>query len=69
MSPQQWKQAHLRDSLLATLAIQRRYLFRRPFFSVASLCSHLAKYPLLLLPQHLILRLFMAVTYRKVRGN
>lgn len=68
MSPRQWKQAHLRDSLRATLAIQRRYLGRPPFRSLAGCLSHLAKYPLLLLPERLVLRLFTAITYRSVRN-
>ncbi len=32
ISSQQWKQTHLKDTLSATLSIQRRYLFQRRFF-------------------------------------
>jgi len=63
ISSQQWKQTHLKDTLSATLAIQRRYLFRRRFFSWRGLFSHGGKYLLYLLPSSLVMRLFMRLTY------
>jgi glycosyltransferase involved in cell wall biosynthesis len=69
ISSQQWKQTHLKDTLSATLAIQRRYLFRRRFFSWRGLFSHGGKYLLYLLPSSLIMRLFMRLTYSPGRHS
>ncbi len=69
ISSQQWKQTHLRDSLAATLAIQRRYLFQRRFFSWRNLASHLGKYLLFLLPPALIMKLFIRLTYSPVEHS
>ena len=65
----QWKQTHLKRSLAATLSIQRPYLFRRGFRSLRGLLSHLAKYPLFLLPNRTILWLFQRLAYRRGGGR
>lgn len=65
VSTTQWKQTHLRDTLLATLAIQRSYLFTRRFFSFYGLFLHLCSYFLLLLPATWVLRLFMRMRYSR----
>ena len=65
ISRSQWKQRHLKDTLLTTLALQRRYLFRRRFASAGGWLSHLAKYPLLLLPSSWVLALFQRLAYRR----
>ncbi|NLZ60846.1 MAG: glycosyltransferase [Lentisphaerae bacterium] len=64
ISAKQWKQTHLKDSLRSTLAIQRRYLFQKRFFSPFGLLRHAANYPLLLLPSAWVMRLFVLLTYQ-----
>ena len=61
----QWKQTHLKRSLTATLAIQRRYLFRPRFRGMRGFLAHFSKYPLYLLPNCTILWLFQRLTYRR----
>lgn len=63
ISTTQWKQTHLKDTLLATIAIQRSYLFNKRFFSCRGLFLHLGSYFLLLLPSSWILCLFMRLRY------
>ena len=63
ISSTQWKQTHLKDTLLATLTIQRPYLFKKHFFSFRGLTLHFAGYLLLLLPSSWVMRLFMRLRY------
>ena len=60
----QCKRTNLKRTILVTLELQRRYLFTRRFFSPSAVVSHLAKYPLLLLPSGLIFRLFQRLAYK-----
>ena len=63
ISSTQWKQTHLKETLLATLTIQRPYLFRKRFFSLHGLVMHSAGYFLLLLPSSWVMHLFMRLRY------
>lgn len=64
ISASQGKTRQLRESLRFTIAIQRRWLFQRPFFSVFNLIYFGLEHGLLLLPDALILRLFKRLTYK-----
>lgn len=64
ISTTQCKRTNLKRTILVTLELQRRYLFTRRFFSPSAVVSHLAKYPLLLLPSGLIFRLFQRLAYK-----
>ncbi len=64
ISSTQWTKRRIRHSLLVSQAVQRRYLFRRGYFSLSALLSHCARYLLALVPQRLVLWLFFRLTYR-----
>ena len=64
ISSTQWTKRRIRHSLLVSQAVQRRYLFRRGYFSLSALLSHCARYLLLLFPQRFVLWLFLRLTYR-----
>lgn len=66
ISAGQWKQAHLKESLEATLRTQRKYLFGHGLFSLKALILHLVKYPLLILPNAAIMAMFKKYAYRKL---
>ena len=55
---------YVKSMLACTLAVQRRYLFRRGEFRWHCLLSHLCKYPLFLLPSRMILWLSRKMTVR-----
>lgn len=63
ISSNQWTKRRVKHSLLVSQKVQRRFLFRRGYFSFSALLNHLARYALLILPQRWILRLFIKLTY------
>ena len=65
VSPTQGKRSHLRETLKLTLEIQRRWMFRRPFFRPGNVLYVGLEHALLLLPEPLVLVLFKRVTYAK----
>ena len=64
LSTTQGKSTQLRESLQYTVDIQRRYLFRRPFFRPYNVAYWAAEHALLLLPDQIVLDLFKRITYR-----
>lgn len=64
LSANQIKQRDMKKSLRSTIKLQRKYIFKRGFFSVKALCFLLAEHGLLLLPNKLLLKLFTRVTYK-----
>ena len=63
ISATQGKRTHLRQTLLLTLALQRRWLFHPQFMRPANLLYVAAEHMLTLLPEPLVLALFKRVTY------
>ncbi len=68
INPGQVKQRQLKSTLRNTMALQRRYLFRRGFFSIPALCYTVAGHMLLLLPGRMIMKLFQLVSIRPTAG-
>ncbi|MBR7130967.1 MAG: glycosyltransferase [Lentisphaeria bacterium] len=64
LSAHQIKQRDMKKSLLSTIRLQKKYIFKRGFFSIKAFCVMIAEYGLLLLPDKLILKLFSRVTYK-----
>ena len=64
LSANQIKQRNMKKSLLSTIRLQKKYIFKRGFFSIKALCIMIAEHGLLLLPNKLILKLFSRVTYK-----
>ena len=64
LSANQIKQRDMKKSLLSTIRLQKKYIFRRGFFSLKALCCLIAEHGLLLLPNKLLLKLFTRVTYK-----
>lgn len=69
VSATQGKRTHLKETLRLTLAIQRRWLFHPEFFHVYSLVYWTAEHLLLLLPDSLVMALFMRMTYRRPQAE
>lgn len=65
ISAGQVKQRHLKRTLRSTLKLQRRYLFRREFFSLSALLHYGAGNTLRCLPDAWIMKLFMRRTLDK----
>ena len=65
ISPGQEKSKSLKPTLRATLSLQRRYLFKRRFFSFPALFAFAAGHCLLLLPDRLIMKLFVNIAFSK----
>jgi glycosyltransferase involved in cell wall biosynthesis len=63
LSAAQGKSRQLRESLKYTIAIQREWLFRKPFFSPYNALYFCAEHALLALPDAVILGLFKRLTY------
>ena len=64
LSANQIKQRDMKKSLFSTIKLQRRYIFKKGFFSFKALWCLIAEYGLLLLPNKWILKLFTGVTYK-----
>ena len=64
ISRTQGKRIHLRESLKLTIALQRQWMLHRPFFNPFNIAFWGAEHLLLLLPEAVVLGLFMRVTYR-----
>ena len=64
LSANQIKQRNMKKSLLSTIRLQKKYIFKRGFFSLKALWCLIAEYGLLLLPNNWILKLFTMVTYK-----
>lgn len=64
LSAGQIKQRNMKKSLRSTIALQKKYIFKKRFFSVKALCFLIAEHSLLLLPNQLILAIFKKVTYK-----
>jgi GT2 family glycosyltransferase len=69
VSPTQGKSRQLRESLRYTIAIQRKWLLKRPFFSPYNALYFCAEHALLALPDALILGLFKRLTYERRRST
>jgi glycosyltransferase involved in cell wall biosynthesis len=67
ISRTQGKRVHLRQSLKLTIELQREWLLYGPFFNPFNIAYYAAEYLLLLLPEPLVLGLFMRLTYRRAR--
>jgi glycosyltransferase involved in cell wall biosynthesis len=65
VSASQGKRTHLRQTLLLTLALQRRWLWHAKFVRPANLLYVAAEHGLLLVPEPLVLALFKRVTYSR----
>lgn len=64
ISRTQGKRLHLRQSLKLTLELQRQWMLHRPFFNPLNIACWGAEHLLLLLPEAVVLDLFMRATYR-----
>jgi glycosyltransferase involved in cell wall biosynthesis len=64
-SATQGKRSHMRETLKLTLRLQRRWMFRRPFFRPANVAYVGLEHLLLLLPEPVVLGLFRRVTYAR----
>lgn len=62
-SATQGKRSHMRETLKLTLELQRKAMFRRPFFRPANVAYVGLEHLLLLLPEPVVLALFRRVTY------
>jgi hypothetical protein len=67
ISRTQGKRLHLRQSLRLTLSLQRQWLLHGPFFNPLNIAYWGAEHLLLLLPERVVLALFMRLTYRPAR--
>jgi glycosyltransferase involved in cell wall biosynthesis len=67
VSSTQGKTVHLRDSLIYTIQIQRKWLFHKEFINPVNFLKFALEYCLLWLPEPLTLRLFKLLTYRPTR--
>lgn len=65
ISTGQIKQRSLKPTLRSTLRLQRRYLFRKEFFSLSVCIHYAAGQLLLLLPDRWVMELFMKLTVRR----
>ena len=65
VSPSQGKRTHLRQTLLLTLALQRRWLWHPRFVRPSNVLYVAAEHALLLMPEPLVLALFKRVTYSR----
>lgn len=65
ISRTQGKRLHLRESLKLTIDLQRQWMLHRPFFNPFNIVFWGAEHLLLLLPEPVVLGLFMRVTYRR----
>ncbi len=63
ISPTQSKQKYIKETVLNSLNIQRKYLMDKEYFSIRNLVFHLIKYLVLLFPVKTVLRLFLRKTY------
>jgi GT2 family glycosyltransferase len=66
LSETQGKQTQLKRTLWNTIKIQQKHLFDPSFRSFISFFAHLAHYPLLLLPNALVLWVFKMARYESV---
>ncbi|MBN1653989.1 MAG: glycosyltransferase [Deltaproteobacteria bacterium] len=66
VSSTQGKTVHLRDSLVYTIQIQREWLFHKGFVNPLNLLTFGLEHCLLWLPEPITLRLFKAITYRRL---
>lgn len=64
LNANQIKQRDMKKSLLSTITLQKKYIFKRGFFSLKALCFLIAEHGLLLLPNKLLLKLFARMTYK-----
>lgn len=64
ISSSQIKQTHLKDTLRTTLRLQRKYLLDPDYRSLFAFIRHMALYPLLLLPNSTVLKIFQLLVYR-----
>lgn len=65
ISSGQVKQRNMKSSLLSTIRLQRKYIFRQKFIPVKALCYFFAEHILLLLPNKILLKLFAFFTFEK----
>jgi glycosyltransferase involved in cell wall biosynthesis len=63
ISSTQGKKTHLKETLLSTIQVQKKWLFKLKYFNILLLGYILLEYILLLFPENLILWLFKKITY------
>ena len=61
--PNQWKSKYVRLSLKNTIMLQRRYIFKKKYFSVTNLLYFLWENLLMFFPDRIILFLFSKISY------
>lgn len=62
--PSQGKQTQLQETLLSTIQIQKKWIFKKRYFSIKALINLFFEYFLLLLPEEFVFKLFKELYYK-----
>ena len=69
ISPTQGKMTHLKETIKSTIQIQKKWLFKKKYFSIKALINLIAEHVLLILPNGFILWLFKKMNYQKLKRD